>query len=391
MKQKDKQFSFILGGAEQFNRLIKKALFGVLLLSLILVPVADVLADSIYQKQTELNQIQNSIDNYQSKLEQTEAEINSLEDQISNFNNRISQAELEIKRTNVKIDKTNLEIADTRKKIKKNNKKLNEQEEILGQAIKYMYEEGETPFIETLFSSDTFSQILDRTEYLNTAEMKVEKAIGQIEAIKEELVEQKKGLKNKKKDLVNLRNEHQERAVALNSQKRVRDNMISETRGKERIYEQKLSSLTAKRLAISSWLNEQIYSGGTGGYPFSSVSPCPVYENDGHSYYKGQCVSYVYWKRASIGKPVGEHWGSAYKWKYNAQVAGYSVDQNPQAGDVMWFPAGQVGSVGHVAYVESVSSSHITLSEYNYGYDCRYNKRTIPKSTVYYYGAYFIH
>jgi len=390
MKEKDKQIPLVKKGAGKLSKLVRKALFGVLFLVIVFLPLVDVFADSVYQKQLELNQIQSSINEYQSKLDQAQAEINSLQSQIENFNNRIAQAELEIEQTNVKIEKTNIEITDTKNRIKKNNKKLKEQEEILGQAIKYMYEEGETPFVETLFSSDTFSQILDRTEYLNTAEMKVEKAINQIEEIKESLVKEKKNLKNEKRNLVDLRNEHQERVLALSAKKQVRDNIIAQTRGKEKVYEQKLSSLTARRLVISSWLNEQIYRGGTGGYPYQTGPPCPS-STDGHSYYSGQCVSYVYWKRASVGNPIGQNWGSAYRWKGMAQAAGYSVDQNPRTGDVMWFPAGEVGGWGHVAYVESVSDGSISISEYNYGYDCQYNRRTISRSNIYYYGAYFIH
>ncbi len=63
--------------------------------------------------------------------------------------------------------------------------------------------------------------------------------------------------------------------------------------------------------------------------------------------------------------------GNAYQWASNAQGAGYSVSMTPQPRAVVVFPVSSAyGSVGHVAWVDSVQSrpdgTYISITEMNY-------------------------
>jgi surface antigen len=72
---------------------------------------------------------------------------------------------------------------------------------------------------------------------------------------------------------------------------------------------------------------------------------------------RGQCTDYVaqhahvYWR------------GNAGQWPANARAAGATVDKNPVAGAIM---VTNESKVGHVVYIESVSGSTVTFSEWNY-------------------------
>ena len=66
----------------------------------------------------------------------------------------------------------------------------------------------------------------------------------------------------------------------------------------------------------------------------------------------GQCTYWVWSKRPVPG------WNDASNWKWQAQRDGWTVSSTPVVGAIAWEP-------GHVAYVESVNGSTVTVSEMN--------------------------
>lgn len=124
------------------------------------------------------------------------------------------------------------------------------------------------------------------------------------------------------------------------------------------------------------------YSLAADTYLYKDSCPSPSGGNmvvDKWSFYKCECTSYVAHKLNESGIAFnnsygGAHWGYASNWRTAAQSIDITTTSTPRPGDVAWFS-------GHVAYVESVSGSDITISEYNitpheYGY------RTINVSSV---------
>jgi N-acetylmuramoyl-L-alanine amidase len=97
----------------------------------------------------------------------------------------------------------------------------------------------------------------------------------------------------------------------------------------------------------------------------------------GNGYSRGYCTFYVASRRA-----VPAFWGNANSWYYNAQASGFKVGSTPIPGAIAWTGAGYYG---HVAYVESVSGSMVTISEMNYnGNWNRVTSRTVPASSFRY-------
>ncbi|MGX0351030.1 surface antigen [Staphylococcus hominis] len=95
-------------------------------------------------------------------------------------------------------------------------------------------------------------------------------------------------------------------------------------------------------------------------------------------YTAGQCTWYVYDK---VNGAIGSTWGNANNWANAAKAAGYTVNHHAKAGSILQTTA---GSLGHVAYVESVNSDgSITISEMNYtGGAYVTDTRTISASEV---------
>ena len=80
---------------------------------------------------------------------------------------------------------------------------------------------------------------------------------------------------------------------------------------------------------------------------------------------------------------------NASTWKNKFIQQGYSVDQNPQAGDIMWYPASTSMPNGHVAFVHGVSNGTIYYSYYNDFGDHQYHYSNISTNNIG--NKYFIH
>lgn len=85
----------------------------------------------------------------------------------------------------------------------------------------------------------------------------------------------------------------------------------------------------------------------------------------------GQCTYWVWTKRAVPG------WNDASDWKWQATRDGWTVSSTPVMGAIAWEP-------GHVAYVESVSGSTVTVSEMNVKGLGIVSTRTVPATTFKY-------
>lgn len=127
-------------------------------------------------------------------------------------------------------------------------------------------------------------------------------------------------------------------------------------------------------------------------YPWPNASPSSV---DSWGFYKRWCTSWVAWKVNQMwgteddfrNGMFGGRLGNAYEWKQNLVNNGYLADQNPQAGDIMWYPASNDLPNGHVAFVHSVNGNTIEYSYYSLNADNNYH----TGSTSYIGNKYFIH
>lgn len=90
----------------------------------------------------------------------------------------------------------------------------------------------------------------------------------------------------------------------------------------------------------------------------SSKAVSVVRGSTSNSYALGYCTWYVATRRSIPG-----WWGNANAWYGNAQISGYSVGSTPRVGAIAWTGAGYYG---HVAYVEAVNGSTVTVSEMNW-------------------------
>lgn len=100
-----------------------------------------------------------SVDDMKQDKEATQNEVDSLQEQLSNTLNKISELEDNMSKKQSEIDKANLDLEES-------IVKQDEQYEAMKLRIKYMYEEGTGSFLETLFSAESFSDLVNKAQYI---------------------------------------------------------------------------------------------------------------------------------------------------------------------------------------------------------------------------------
>jgi surface antigen len=101
---------------------------------------------------------------------------------------------------------------------------------------------------------------------------------------------------------------------------------------------------------------------------YTNVNP-----NKGHRFPYGQCTWYV---SSRVYVPWG---GNAKAWLANAAAMGYKTGKSPAAGSIVVTTESRY--YGHVAYVESVTATTITISEMNYTGWARKSIRVLDRNS----------
>ena len=339
--------------------MIKKIIQLILICFLTLMPVP-LQAKTPGEAQQEIQDLQKQIDANKVLLDQKSKEVNSLKSQVVVLDAQIQNSELQISKTELQID-------DLKNQIEQKEKELQIQKENLDETIVAMYESGvEQSTIEVIASSNNLTDMIDKSQYLESIREKINTTVDNITKLKADL-------STKKNESEDLLAQLQEAKSSLSSQKTIKNSLLAETKGEESLYQKNLSELSQKQQAISRWLNWYVTYGNAPAY---SGWDGKCQNGCGSSYdCDPQCVRYVSW-RVGVGG-----WGDAHQWDDTARSKGYIVDSNPQKGDVMVWEIGSGMPYGHVAYVESVSDNSITVSQSNWGCACCYSTMSVPKSS----------
>lgn len=101
-----------------------------------------------------------SINDMKQDKAKAESEVETLQSQLTEILDKISMLESDLKKKEEEIDKTNMDL-----EISINNQ--NEQYDAMKLRIKYMYEEGNASFVETLLSAKSFSDLINKAAYVS--------------------------------------------------------------------------------------------------------------------------------------------------------------------------------------------------------------------------------
>lgn len=346
---------------------------------------------------------------YEAEIKQYQNQANALGEQVKTLEGEKAalQAQIDTIRTQIELSRTKLE--QLKVEIKNTQEQIDQNKELLGITLANLYAADKISPLEMLAGSENIADFVDQQEQRTSMSDQLTKTVDLINAKKAELEKQKA---ESERVLVDQENSQK----ALGEKEAEKQDLINRTQNDQNAYNSLVSDRQAKQLQVMQQQQAAIEaairaanggrSGGmtvvsnnSGGYPWNS-SNCYVDGNawsyggadgvgtDGYGYGCRQCVSYVAWR---VGKERGfvpVNWGNANDWVANGQRAGYTVSRTPRAGSAGVIYGGQYG---HIVWVDSVNGDGtLTISQYNF-YNAggpgwgHFSKMVVPAATYQYF------
>jgi peptidoglycan DL-endopeptidase CwlO len=324
------------------------------------------------------DQFDEQINALQQQNASTQGLVSGLASEASSFQAAINQLQAQIDGVQAAIAANQARQTELQAQIVEAQRKIDEQKQLLSDNITTMYVDGQLSTIESLATSDSLSDFVDKEEYRTGIQNKLNDSINEIAALQAQLQQQKVELdrliesqKQQNDQLASARAQQAEMLAYNQGQQAAFNSQISANQGR-------ISELRRAQIAANSRFSGGAPGSGPacgGGYP---ARWCEIPQDsviDSWGMYNRECVSYTAWKVAATGRYM-PYWGgvgNANQWDDNARSAGIPVDYSPRAGDIA---VSNSGYYGHVMYVESVNpNGTINISQYNANLDGRYSER----------------
>lgn len=267
-------------------------------------PAYAVTNESIKEKEAEIAAAKKEVSGLKSNLTDVEALKKELEKSKSDLTAYVTQLDNELSGIQSKIEQYNTMITEKEEQIVETTQELNEairqqeeQYESMKQRIKFMYEKGDTFYMELLFSSQGFSDMTNKAdyiealskydkdklnEYVETKEM-VQLCKEKLEAEKEVLDEAKVAVEKEEANVSALIDQKEEQIVSVSSDISTKEAAIKE-------YESMIAQQNAEIAALEKAVAEErkrleeeqaqarVYNGGMFAWP------CPSYKRISDEY-----------------------------------------------------------------------------------------------------------
>ncbi|HMH31210.1 MAG TPA: CHAP domain-containing protein [Methylomirabilota bacterium] len=333
------------------------------------------------------DQFDEKIKAIQSQSNAAQSTVNSLANEAKSYQGAIDTLQAQISGLQASIYANQARQADLQSQIAAAQKKIDDQKKYLGEDITAMYIDGQLSSIESVASSSSLSDFVDKEEYRTGVQNGLNDSIGEIAALQTQLQKQKG-------ELDVLVNTQQQQNAQLATARAQQENLLSYNEGQQSAYNSQINAnsgriaeLRRQQIAANSrFIGGSAGSGSTcgGGYPGKWCNAGQDTVLDDWGMYNRECVSYTAFRVAASGRYMpGWGWssqGNANQWDDNARAAGIPVDGSPRAGDVA---ISNSGAYGHAMYVESVNGNGtINISQYNASLNGLYSTNTISVGSL---------
>lgn len=333
-------------------------------------------AASLSELQKQLTQLQQDLSHYQDLQSQAHDQAQNYSSDIATKQQQINQVTGTIQSLQSQISDKEKSIDSTGQDIDQKIQDLNERSQTLNTSIANFYELNNFSDVVMLADNQSISHSEDQLAYGTALQNKILKDIDNTTAAKQNLEAAKTKLEQQHTELAILKGEQEAKNNQLVQQKNQTKVLLTQTQSKEQQYQGLVKKLNSEKDQVSGEIytlraalskkNNEVYIGGTSGYPFAAINAV-----DPWSFLTRQCTSYVAWKwnvmygRQFTNTRPGE--GSAYNWPALARDQGYNVTSRPQVGAIVSWDRSSVMPYGHVAIVEGVNGDGtINVSEYNW-------------------------
>lgn len=216
------------------------------------IPTAQTYAKSTQQQLDEAQQQQQEtkeeLDEIEDNLSSLEGQRNDLQEELSELNDQLNAVRANLERIEENLVQKESEIEQTQATLAEARQTEVEQYESMKERIRFMYENGETTYLEMLFSANGFADFLNRSEYIEQVERYDRRKLEEYQETCRMIELQEEQLNEELAELQILREEaklEQERVDGLVAETSERiagySDQISETEAQMRAYEAELA------------------------------------------------------------------------------------------------------------------------------------------------------
>lgn len=169
---------------------------------------AQSLADRLQQAEQEKKEAENKKNQIDSNIDNLEGEQDTLKGQLHNLNNQLQTVSDNLEEIEAQINTKENEIATTQAELEESKKVEAWQYENLKKRIQFMYERGDTAYLELLFGAESFSEFLNYNEYVHKVAEYDKNKLDEYKKTRELIEATEARLQQEKSDLDTLREDH---------------------------------------------------------------------------------------------------------------------------------------------------------------------------------------
>jgi len=232
---------------------LKNIVFGAAVFSLLFfiwpakAALTDDLQNEINQKQSQIQEMERQIAQYQAMIKDTKNQGTTLKSEISRMETQIKKLEIEVRLTQTKISEASLKIKGLASDITTQNVELEKQKNNVSQILREINEYDQNSPIELILSNVNFSDFLSQAQYAANLQEGVQQKLTSIKKIKAELEKQKTESEAQKTNLESLKKQLNGKTSVLDNQKDEKADLLTTTKNQERQYQSTLTTLQKQR------------------------------------------------------------------------------------------------------------------------------------------------
>ena len=207
----------------------------------------DELKQNIENRNEKIKQLDEEIKAYEKQIETTGNEAKTLQSTIKILDINQKKITTEIKKTETNIQKTNLTIQNLGGEIGNIEEKIKSNTAAIAKTLNNIYQNGDKSLIESFLTNKSISDIFDEYESIIKFQEKVKEQSQELLIYKEELSGKKTDTEKEKQTLVSLKSNLNDQNKILDSNKKEKNTLLTETKNKESEYKKILADRQAEK------------------------------------------------------------------------------------------------------------------------------------------------
>ena len=187
------------------------------------------LNDQIKDKKSKVSDLRKQIGVYEQNIKIKQSEANSLQNEISIIDDQYAKTNLDIQAAEDEIEQLTLEDKQVDLEIQEKEKEIGVQKDRLAEYVRQVYNNDQKSVLEIFILNENFSDFYDQVKYLEGTQEELNKSVGKIKLLREQLTAQKAGLEHSIQRQQELRQELADNQSQLEDQKNAKQNLISQS------------------------------------------------------------------------------------------------------------------------------------------------------------------